>query len=104
MLGDRVVANPDLERKRDASDSSDALSDQISSLDINAVGRIAAIKRYSNGDLVRRSCWGIPGYCSETDCNVAKLTGTLELTRLEGPLEVMNLKFVETSNWGIREM
>ena len=57
-LGGRVVANPDLERKRDASDSFDALSDQISSLDINVVGRIAAIKRYSAEDLVHRSCGG----------------------------------------------
>ena len=58
FLGGRVIVNPDLERKRDASDSSDALSDQFSSLDITVVGRIAAIKRYSARDLVPRSCGG----------------------------------------------
>ena len=58
--------NPDSERKRDVFDSSDALSDQVSSLDINAVGRII-IGRYSARDLARRSCWGISDYCLETD-------------------------------------
>ena len=58
--------NLDSERKRDVFDSSVALSDHVSSLDINVVGRII-IGRCSVGDLVHRFCWGISDYCLETD-------------------------------------
>ena len=59
--------------KRD-SYSSDALSDQVSSLDIAVVGGMIIIERYLAEDeyLVYRPCWGtmwygITCYCLETD-------------------------------------
>ena len=65
-LGDEVAENPDLEEKEMSLIPPMHYLTKFQVWILRLLERIK-VGRYSAGDLVRRSCWGISDYCPETD-------------------------------------